>query len=86
MTDDIPRRFSDEMLIRLDQKVTDQIEFVQKELKELHARLLEMEKFRSDVEKPIHAAGWIIIGLVGSFVAAVGTYLWRLISRLHFPP
>jgi hypothetical protein len=78
------RRFSDEMLIRLEQKFTDHDEWEKGIFKNFEGRINRLEEFKNQVEKPIHAAGWIIIGLIASFVAAVGAYTWNMLTRLHF--
>lgn len=78
------RRYSDEMLWRLDQKLEDHLKWAEGEDQVFKERLIALESFRNSIEKPVHAAGWIIIGLVGSFIAAVGAYLWKMLSRISF--
>lgn len=84
MVEETGRRFSDEMLIRMDQKFEDHLEFSKQRSEMFEARIIDLERFRTNIEKPVHAAGWLLIGLVGSFVAAIGTYAWRLLTRVHF--
>ena len=83
MSDEEPRRFSDEMLWRLDERVRMHIEWIEKDHKNVLERIKELEKFRVDIEKPVHAAGWIILGLIASFIASVGAWIWRLITKVH---
>ena len=79
------RRFSDDMLIRLDQKVEDHLKWSMAAEASVNARLSSLEMFRSDVEKPVHVAGWIILTFIGAFVIAVAGYIWHLATtRIHF--
>lgn len=81
-----PRRFSDEMLYRLDERIKQHLEWSEKQTQEIVDRLKTLEDWKRDIEKPVHYAGLVVIGLVLAFVGAVGKYLWVLMTKIHFGP
>ena len=78
-----PRRYSDEMLFRLDERMKVHIEWTQSVTHSQEARIKDMENWRKEVEQPIHYAGMLLLGLVLAFAGAIGTWLWKLLTRLH---
>ena len=74
------RRYSDEMLYRLDERVRLHIDWIEKEHIETKKRVKDLEDWQKSIEQPVHYAGMIIIGLV--LAVFVEFCLWRLLSRL----
>ncbi len=80
--DDPPRRFSDEMLIRLDQKLSDHLNWSIASHTSILERLVSLESFKSKTEKPLQAAGWIFITFIGSIVISIAGFIWHLATHI----
>ena len=76
-----PRRFSYEMLIRMDERLTSHTKCIMDQVTEINRRISLLESFRTDIEKPVHAAGWILITFIGAFVIAVAGFVWQFLTH-----
>lgn len=75
-------RFSDEMLIRLDQKFTDHLNWAKETETNFDKRVKLMEAFVQKVDKPLEISFWIIGAILGAFLVSLGYAIWKLLHIL----